>query len=80
MRNIFFQRDSSDILTDSDSEPEDNNVVFPVIIGKFGSQKIEILLDSGSYICAISESFYEERTAEHSETSIHSLPVTNVSS
>lgn len=79
VRHIFFQRDSSDLLTDSDSEPEDNNVVSPVMIGKFGSRNIEILLDSGSDICAISESFYEELRAEHSETSIPLLPVTNVS-
>ncbi|KAG5870689.1 hypothetical protein JTB14_003887 [Gonioctena quinquepunctata] len=54
-----FNRDTENLLTDSDSEAEEKEMVSPTIKIRVGVQEIETLLDSGSDVCAVSERFYE---------------------
>lgn len=76
MLSNFIQK-SEDLLTDSDGEissEEDNDFKSPIIQGDICNEKVEILLDSGSEVSAISQDFYERIK---SKQNIPILPVTN---
>ncbi|KAG5886588.1 hypothetical protein JTB14_011300 [Gonioctena quinquepunctata] len=72
-----FNRDTENLLTDSDSEAEEKAMVSPTIKIRVGEQEIETLLDSGSDVCAVSERFYDCLKREMPNIPI--LPVSNLS-
>ncbi|XP_074026872.1 uncharacterized protein [Leptinotarsa decemlineata] len=71
-----FNRDTEELLTDSDEDLEENEMVAPTIIMSVGNRNIEVLLDNGSEVCAISESFYFSLKGGSEDIPV--LPVTNV--
>ncbi|KAG5866581.1 hypothetical protein JTB14_007229 [Gonioctena quinquepunctata] len=72
-----FNRDAENLLTDSDSEAEEKEMVSPTIKIRVGEQEIETLLDSGPDVCAVSERFFDCLKREMPNIPI--LPVSNLS-
>ncbi|KAG5883308.1 hypothetical protein JTB14_008595 [Gonioctena quinquepunctata] len=72
-----FNRDTENLLTDSDSKAEEKEMVSPTMKIRVGEQEIETLLDSGSDVCAVSERFYDCLKREMPNIPI--LPVSNLS-
>lgn len=73
-----FNQSQENILLESDYENEDSNekaVVVPVVNAKIVDEKVEILIDSGSEVTAISNDFFEKIK---SKIEAPVLPVTNV--
>lgn len=82
-RNInlitYFNQNQENWLVESDYEDEDinkNATLVPVIASKIGSEHVEILIDSGSEVSAISERLFEKIKLN---LCVPVLPVTNVS-